>query len=259
MRIALIVEYDGTKYQGFQYQTTGSTIQEELETAILKFTGESVRIKGAGRTDTGVHARNQVVAFNNTAKRPLEKFVPGLNFFLPDDISVKTAYLVREDFDPRRMARGRTYKYTILNGPDASPLARLCTHHVRKPLSLKRMRLGAELLTGEHDFSRFAGPLKDGRTNTVREMYTACVRKTENLITFQFEGNAFLPHQVRRMTGALVDLGMGNMTTVEFKSLLHGDIGKVMARSLPPQGLCLESVTYADFPPTLGEYNDNVH
>jgi tRNA pseudouridine38-40 synthase len=259
MRLALVVEYDGTVYRGFQYQTTGPTIQEELEKAISRFTGESVRIKGAGRTDTGVHARNQVVAFDVPAGRPLEKFVPALNFFLPDDIAVKAAYRVDEDFDPRRMALGRTYRYTVLNSPERSPLARLRAHRVEEPLSVRRMQRAAWLLAGEHDFRRFAGPLTDGRTNTVREIYKASVRKTGDVIVFDFEGNAFLPHQVRRMAGALIDLGRGKMTLAEFKSLIDGGAGEAVAHTLPPQGLCLEAVAYADFPPSAGEQNGNIH
>ncbi|MCH8205449.1 MAG: tRNA pseudouridine synthase A, partial [Chloroflexi bacterium] len=115
MRLALIVEYDGGDYHGFQYQANAPTIQEELQKAVLRFTGEEVRVSGAGRTDAGVHAEGQVVAFDTDSGHRPERFEKALNFYLPEDISVRGAYRVEGDFDPRRDASSRTYRYTILN------------------------------------------------------------------------------------------------------------------------------------------------
>ena len=259
MRLALVVEYDGTAYHGFQYQTSASTIQEELEKAISHFTAEMVRVAGAGRTDAGVHARAQVVAFDTESENLPCTFVRALNFYLPNDIAVKAAYSTGEDFDPRRMALSRRYRYSILNGPTPSPLARRGSCLVTERLSIPKMRRAARLLEGTHDFARFAGPLEDESASTVRDIYEVKVGKTGETVTIDIEGSSFLPRQVRRMAGALVDVGKGKLSREELKSILDRGGGKAVAHALPPHGLCLVGVTYADFPPKIGEVDGNFH
>ena len=122
MRLALIIEYDGSCYRGFQYQKKLPSIQEEIETAIHKLTNQKIKIKGAGRTDAGVHALGQVVAFDLKSGLPSNQILTGLNHYLPRDIVVKAAYEVQTDFDPRRMAVSRTYKYSIINRKVRAPL-----------------------------------------------------------------------------------------------------------------------------------------
>ena len=255
--MALVIEYEGTAYHGFQYQTNASTIQEELEKAITRFTREAVRIKGAGRTDAGVHAEAQVVAFDTGSPHQPDTVVQALNFYLPDDIAVKAAYRVAGDFDPRRMAVSRRYRYSILNGPTPSPMMRRTAHLVARPLEVRKMREAARLLVGRHDFARFAGPLSDGRTSTVREIYEARVRKVGDVIIVEVEGNSFLPHQVRRMTGALVDVGKGSLSQEGFRSIINGGPGEHVAHALPARGLCLVKVSYSGFPPKVGELDDD--
>jgi tRNA pseudouridine38-40 synthase len=256
MRLALIVEYEGTCYRGFQFQSNAPSVQEELERAIARFTGEASRVKGAGRTDAGVHAKGQVVAFDTNAAHSPQTFVRALNFYLPDDIAVKRAFQTHGDFDPRRMARSRRYRYTIDCGTTPSPLSRRTAYHVGEPLNVRRMRVTAQHLVGKHDFARFAGPLKVPNSGTVREIYEAKVRQHRDIINFEVEGSSFLPHQVRRMAGALVDVGRGSLTPTDFKSMIAGGPGDAVAHSLPPQGLCLMEVTYAEFPPKIGESDD---
>ena len=253
MRLALIVEYEGTAYSGFQYQADSPSIQEQLENAIRALTGEAVRVGAAGRTDAGVHALGQVVAFETGSTHPPETVLRAMNHRLPDDIAVKAAYQVPGRFDPRRDALSRLYRYTVATGPVRSPLKRLTTVLVRERLDLKQMKRGARLFQGVHDFALFGGPLEDSRASTVREVFRAQVGREDDTIVFDVAGTAFLPHQVRRMAGALVDVGRGTISTEQLKQMIDGNDSGAVSRSLPPQGLCLVEVKYADFPPPIGD------
>ena len=257
MRLALIVEYEGTRFHGFQYQTNASSIQEELERAIERFTGEKTRVRGAGRTDAGVHAKGQVVAFDTDTARETVAWTRGLNSYLPHDIAVGAAFRVPEDFDPRRQAISRRYKYRILNRSAPSPLLRRTTHQVTEPLDVEAMHQAARLLLGQHDFARFCGPVEAGAGGTVREIYEASVDRVSDIVTLNLVGNAFLPHQVRRMAGALVDLGRRRLSKGEFQRMIDAEENVRIAHSLPAQGLCLMEVRYTDFPPKAGETDDD--
>ena len=247
MRVALIVEYEGTRYHGFQYQKNASSIQEELERAAARLMGEKTRVEGAGRTDAGVHATGQVVAFDTDAGHSTETIVAALNSHLPEDIAVKAAHRVGSDFDPRRHALSRRYRYTVHCGPTPSPLTRRTAYHVKHRLDAGRMRRAAGLFIGAHDFARFAGPLSVPGASTVREVYGAEVRQDGDIIHIEVEGNAFLPHQVRRMAGALVSVGRGTLTPADLESMIENGTGDAVAGSLPPHGLCLLKVTYDGF------------
>jgi tRNA pseudouridine38-40 synthase len=251
MRLALIVEYDGTRYHGFQQQSNVSTIQEVLEKSIADLTGEAARVRAAGRTDAGVHALGQVVAFDTEADHPPDTFVRALNFHLPSDVAVKAAHRVDASFDPRRDALSRRYVYTILNSPAPSPLLRATTLQVREHLRICAMDQAAQLLVGTRDFARFSAPLERG--STVRRILSAAVNRSGELVRFDVEGSSFLPHQVRRMAGLLLEVGKGTLSVSGFEETMEGASNGVVAHSLSPKGLCLVSVSYAGFPPTDGE------
>ena len=223
MRLALIVEYEGTRYSGFQYQANAPTIQRELELALGRLTGDSPRVTAAGRTDAGVHATGQVVALDTRSSLPPQTFVHGMNFHLPDDIAVKSAYYVDAAFDPRLMAISRRYRYTIRCSPTRSPLARRTAFRFSGALDVPRMRDAALLFVGRHDFARFAGPLSRPEAGSVRDVLDAQVRQSCQRIEFEVEANAFLPHQVRRMAGALVDVGAGRLAVSDIDSLINGE------------------------------------
>lgn len=246
MRLALTVEYDGTRYAGFQYQKNAHSIQEELEKAIASLTGENVRVRGAGRTDAGVHALGQVVAFDTASVHEPAAVLKALNHYLPDDIAVKAAVKVGDDFDPRRSAVSRRYRYTVVNGAIRSPLRRSFSHQEPSSLDTDAMARAASLYVGVHDFRRFAGRPDRPGASTVREIWEAQVEKTGDTITIEVEGNAFLPHQVRRMAGALVDVGRGALTCEDIAAMLEGNSDSATARSLPARGLCLMRVKYAE-------------
>ncbi|MBI2957708.1 MAG: tRNA pseudouridine synthase A, partial [Chloroflexi bacterium] len=154
-KIALILEYDGTRYCGFQYQSGVPTIQGELEKAITRLTGERRRVLAASRTDTGVHAWGQVASFRTGAQYPAEVFRSALNHYLPEDIAVRSAHRVRDDFNVLRQATGREYEYHILNSRTRSPLRKGRAHLVPQPLDVEAMARAARDLEGTHDFASF--------------------------------------------------------------------------------------------------------
>ena len=241
MRIALIVEYDGTGYSGLQYQSNAPSIQEELEKAIERLTGESVRVAAAGRTDAGVHAKGQVVSFLTGSRHTPGTYVQALNHYLPEQIAVIAAYRVGESFDPRRDALSRVYAYTLYGSAVRLPLLRRTAVRVAVPMDVELMRRGAKLFEGAHDFARFSGPLPEPGASTVRRIIETSVCGYDNVVTIEIEGNAFLPHMVRRMAGALVALGTGKMTTEELSAMIERRPGAPASHALPACGLSLET------------------
>ena len=245
-RLALMVEYEGTRYHGFQYQKNSPSVQGELEEALYSLTGERRRINGAGRTDAGVHALGQVVAFDTWASYPPEVFTQALNSYLPEDISVRESLEVPLDFDPRRGALSREYRYQILNNATPSPLLRGFTHLVRRPLDSDAMDEAARLLEGERDFAPFSGPLPAERGGSTRRVYRCYVRRQGDMIVLTMVASGFLPQQVRRTAGALLDVGLGRMSLQQFSDLAACNIPGVANRALPPRGLFLVRVSYPD-------------
>ncbi len=244
MKLALLIEYDGTNYCGFQYQTNVPTIQGELEKAIKRVTGEEVRIKGAGRTDAGVHARGQVVSFETQTPLPSSSLVKALNSYLPDDIVVRDVREVPGNFDARRSARSREYCYVILNSPLRSPLLRNRALQVSGELDLEAMSQGSRMLLGERSFAPFAGSL--GRRNPVRRVFRAELGREDKFIFFDVEADSFLPQQMRRMMAALIRVGLGKLGLQEFQELAECNVVGAAKAVAPPYGLYLVRVNYAD-------------
>jgi tRNA pseudouridine38-40 synthase len=244
-RIALIVEYDGTNYFGSQLQANQNTVQLEIEKALKKLTGENIRIGFASRTDTGVHARGQVVSFKTTMDLRLEAFVHGLNHYLPEDIAVHSANKAAPQFDPRRMATSREYTYKILNSTTRSPLTSRFAHRVAGIFNIALMNAACQKLIGTHDFASFASDIGDEPgMSTIRNMEQASVTCTARLITICFKANAFLHHQVRNTAGAIMQVGLGKLSVDEFGLLLEAKKPGVAGPALPACGLCLVRVNY---------------
>jgi tRNA pseudouridine38-40 synthase len=240
-RIALLLEYDGTAYRGSQYQGEGPTVQSELEAAINNLTGETVRAAFAGRTDAGVHALGQVAAFDTRSALTEREFARGLNHFLPEDISVRAARACEHTFDPRRDATGRVYRYAITLGRARSPLARNRAWQVARQLDIDAMRGAAAEVEGAHDFAAFAGP-HDG--STVRTMRRCEVGRVGVCVRVTMEARSFLPHQVRRTVGTLVEVGGGRMTADGVRRLLEDAVPASAGPTAPACGLYLVSVAY---------------
>ena len=242
-RFAATVSYDGTAFVGSQLQPNGRTVQEELERAFAALFGLPGRVELAGRTDTGVHAIGQVAAF--TANTRLTAAVVGraLNAHLPQDVAVRDVRVVPEGFDPRRWARKRWYRYTIWNGKARAPLLRRSAWQIESPLSLKAMDAAAQGLAGRQDFIACSGPLEPGRTS-VRTVFKAGVSRESDALLFDITADAFLPHMVRRLAGALVRVGRGTLSPEEFVHMLRQAEPGSVGPTAPPHGLCLQRVEY---------------
>jgi tRNA pseudouridine38-40 synthase len=245
--VALIVEYDGTHYAGFQLQSQQPTIQGEIERALNKFTGELIRIRAASRTDSGAHARGQVVDFLTTAPYPISYFSRALNYYLPPDIKVQTAYEMLLDFHSRRDAASRTYRYSVLNREWPSPLERHSQHWVKEPLNVDKMNRAAQSLVGVHDFRTLASGHPEN-LSAVRNVMRWVVWRQDETVIIECQANGFLRHQIRRANAALVEIGKGRWPEEITKDTLENRLPEGVAwPSLPARGLCLMQVTYPDF------------
>lgn len=243
VRLALLLEYDGAAFSGSQRQPHAPTVQAALEAAIARLTGAEAHAAFAGRTDAGVHASGQVAAFSTEAARPLAAWQKGLNALLPEAAAVRAVAVAPETFDPRRHARARLYRYQIWNSAARSPLRRNQSWHVWEPLDHEAMATALGALEGEHDFTAFGGALEPGRSAWRRIFRTALCRRGP-LLTVELEGSAFLPHQVRRTVGALVEIGRGALAPESFAAWLRAPRPHAAGPAAPPQGLCLARVMY---------------
>jgi tRNA pseudouridine38-40 synthase len=243
-RLALVVEYNGTDYAGSQRQAQAPTIQASIEEALYKLTNEQIRISLAGRTDTGVHARGQVVSFTTVSELPLKSFLHGLNYHLPDDIAVQSAGYVNDDFDPRRHAISREYEYLILNQGSRSPLWQHRAYHVPVSIDVNLMNEAAGVLVGTHDFASFTNELIEGKT-TVRHVSSAGVSRLAELVVFKISANAFLAHQVRITAGTLLRIGQKKITVQDFKCILDACQPGLAGPTAPACGLYLNQVIYS--------------
>jgi len=243
-KIALIMEYDGTHYHGFQLQVNLPTIQKETEKALWKLTGERSRVMAASRTDTGVHAEGQVVSFRTKSSFPSITFTKGLNYYLPKDIAVKAAFRVSDSFNVQRSAVSREYNYYILNSPTRSPLRGGFACLVSGHLDIGAMNQAGQSLAGEHDFASFVTGMEPRIKSTVRHVYQAKVEKDGDWVVFNIVANSFLPHQVRNTVGALIKVGLGKMTVDDFRSILEAKRPALAGPTAPARGLCLIRVNY---------------
>ncbi len=241
-RLALLLEYDGSPpLAGSQLQKHAPSVQGELEAALQQLTGEQTRVAFAGRTDAGVHAFGQVTAFTTASKLKTEVFVRGLNALLPASIAVRNAIEAPADFDPRRHASSRSYRYVIYNTPARSPLWRARAWHVAEPLDTAAMQSAADALVGEHDFAAFSR--REG-VSTVRCIRRCAVERRPPLVEVEIEANAFLRHQVRRTVGALAQAGLGKQTPAGLRKLLRRAEPASAGPVAPACGLYLVRVAY---------------
>jgi tRNA pseudouridine38-40 synthase len=243
-RLAVLLEYQGTGYSGSQYQKNAPTVQGALERALSSLTGEPIRVALAGRTDSGVHALGQVASFLTRSRHSAALFARGANALLPEDIAVRAVVEVPLSFDPRRHATGRWYRYMLYVGAQRPALLRQFSWHVAGELDEAAMQEAAKALPGRHDFAAFTAPSEAARRVTERVVTRAQLRRVRNLVLFDIEANAFLLHMVRRIVGALVQVGKGERTPAQFERLLR-DPSPGEARLLAPaRGLCLMKVRY---------------
>lgn len=243
-RLALLIEYEGTKYGGSQYQKNVPTIQGQLELAIGKLTNESIRVSLAGRTDAGVHARGQVASFVTAGRHRAQTFVRALNAHLPRDIAVRAATEVPDAFDPRRSATSRLYRYSLNLGSQRPAIERRFVWHIGAQVDLEPMETAARLLCGKHDFAAFTPPSVARAMNTEREVSLARLTRDGEVAWLEVQANAFLQRMVRRIVGALVQVGTGKRDKREFEILLQDAEPGAAKSTAPAQGLSLIKVRY---------------
>ena len=245
-RIRLIVEYDGTAYSGWQRQENAMTVQQKLEEAIRKLTGEeSLTITGASRTDAGVHALGQNVHFDTVSRIPADKFCFALNTMLPDDIRVNASMEADSSFHARFSTKGKEYRYLIYAHPHASALYRNQSAHVIYPLDVALMNREAQAAVGTHDFAPFAASgsvVKD----TVRTIVSVNVTENEPFIELRVKGNGFLYNMVRILAGTLIGVGSGKIEPGAIARALESGSRLDLGVTAPPQGLTLMRVFYGE-------------
>lgn len=243
------VEYDGAAYNGWQIQKNGPSVQEALEKAVARLSGSEVRVRGAGRTDAGVHARGQTAFFPLPASIPLEKIPEALNSRLPSDIAVTAVREVAEDFDPRRHCILKQYSYSFTIGSLRPALGDRRSWHVKWRLDVDAMRGAAEHFLGTHDFTSFCNRELAEKDNTRTVDRCELVELPPDWtgrrrLVFLVEGRSFLYNMVRALSGTLVGVGAGRFSPEDIPRILAARDRALAGQSAPPWGLCLEWTLY---------------
>jgi tRNA pseudouridine38-40 synthase len=242
--IRLVLEYDGTDFGGWQRQPNARTVQAVVEDAVATMTQERVLVRGAGRTDAGVHARAQVANFHTASSIPVEGFRRGLNGTLPRDVAAIAVDEVDAAFEARRSARGKHYAYRIWNLPSRSPLRDRTSWHLYRPLDLAAMAEAGRALLGEHDFSAFRAAGCDSKSPVRVLRRVDVVVEEPGLVAIHLEATAFLRNMARIIAGTLVEVGLHRRPVADMSGLLTGRDRTRAGRTAPAQGLTLEQVTY---------------
>ena len=243
MHYKLILQYDGTRYRGWQVQPNGMTIQEIIEGVLHRILGANIRLKVAGRTDAGVHDTGQVATFRSSRAIAPGNLQHSLNALLPDDISVQSIQEVPNEFDPRFDARSRRYQYRIWNSPHRSAIHARYSWHITYLLDLPAMKSAATLLIGHHDFSSFQGADNIPRTPWRTVVRSSLVHQ-DGFLFYDVQAQSFVRHMVRNIVGTLVDVGRGALTVRQFKTILEARKRSEAGLKAPPQGLFLLEVLY---------------
>ncbi len=244
-RYRIVVAYDGTSYVGWQAQPNGPSIQSAIEKALQEVTGEKTRVMGSGRTDSGVHAVGQAAHFDLSRRLPPGGLVKALNSHLRDDIRILKADMVRSDFDARRDAHGKEYRYFIWNAPIMPPQKRLYYAHAPQPLNMDAMRKAASMLVGKHDFSAFTA--NPGRVIDckVREITELKIGRRGREIVIVARGGGFLYRMVRSIAGFLIRVGEGAIKPEDTMRILRSGVRTALVPTAPARGLFLWKVWYS--------------
>jgi tRNA pseudouridine38-40 synthase len=261
MKLALLVEYDGTRYHGFQRQSAERepSVQGVLEAAVARISQQQTAVIGAGRTDSGVHALGQVAHVQVESRLTPHDWQRALNAVLPDDVAVRKVAQARDDFHARYSALARSYRYTVLQDRWPSPLSERYVYRVSEPLDVVALDQACAALIGEHDFRAFGRSPRDsretGQHSCVRLMLAAGCRSEagSDLIFFDFTANGFLTGMVRRLVGTLLLVGKGQLDVAGFAQILASRDEAHPGASVPACGLCL---TRVDYPPEMLHWSE---
>lgn len=242
-RILLVTSYDGTNYCGWQVQKNGETIEGVLNRELSALFKEDIRVIGASRTDSGVHALGNAAVFDTNARMPGEKMSYALNSRLPEDIRIQRSLEVEADFHPRKCACTKYYEYRILNREFELPGERLNTYFYRRPLDEERMSAACAYFLGEHDFKSFCSIHTQAET-TVRRVYALDVKREGDLLRIQVSGNGFLYNMVRIIAGTLIQVGSGVREPKDIPSVLAACDRQSAGPTAPARGLTLLGMKY---------------
>ncbi|MEB3103476.1 tRNA pseudouridine(38-40) synthase TruA [Ferviditalea candida] len=242
--ICLVISYDGTYYCGFQSQPHRNTVQDKLEDALEKLTGEQIKVHSSGRTDTGVHARAQVINFITESSIPIERWGLAMNVRLPEDIRVIQSREVPLDFHSRKSAKRKTYRYTINIDRNPDVFQRHYQLHHYRPLNLDNMESALQYLIGEHDFKSFC-TVRTDKNVFVRTIYDArMIRESDTVVHIMITGNGFLYNMVRIIIGTLLQIGEGKRKSIDMLEILHARDRSKAGPKAPAHGLMLWEVSY---------------
>ncbi len=237
-RVMLTVAYDGTNYHGWQLQSNVPTIESVLNEKLSGLLKEEIKVIGASRTDTGVHALGNIAVFDTTARMPADKISYALNQRLPADIRIQSSCEVAQDFHPRHQTSKKTYEYKILNSAFPIPVYRLYTHFTYVPLDVAKMQKAAAHLVGEHDFKSFCSVNTTVETS-VRTIYELTVEKSQDIITIRVTGSGFLYNMVRIIAGTLIEAGRGSLHPDAMPDILNACDRTKAGPTAPACGLTL--------------------
>lgn len=243
-RVALGIEYRGTQFCGFQYQQSGRSVQSELEKALSRVANEEIQIEFAGRTDSGVHATNQVISFDCANTRSNLAWIEGTNTYLPNDIAVHTAQEVDSSFDPRRSCSWRRYIYVFGESRWIPAIGRELATWVSYPLDEERLNFAVQVLVGEHDFTSFRAAQCQSKS-PFRLVHSVQVVRDRDLVVMDIVANAFLQKMVRNIAGTL--LAISNNKVQDLESVLQARDRKFAGVTAPPDGLYLVQIFYEKF------------
>lgn len=244
MNFKLTIQYDGTRYDGWQRQgNTDNTLQGRLEGVLSRMVGKPVEIQGAGRTDAGVHARGQVASVHLPEGYTPQEVQNYLNRYLPEDVAVVDVVEVGERFHARLSATGKEYRYHIRMGSVPDVFARKYQYRVEEPLDLAAMERASGYLTGKHDFRSFCGNRRF-KKSTVREVFHIGVEVCGSDLTLIYRGDGFLYNMVRILTGTLLEVGLGQRTPESMVDILEARERTAAGKTAPAQGLVLQEVYY---------------
>ncbi len=244
-RLKLIIAYDGTGFAGWQSQSHRNAIQDHVERAFERISGESVRVHGAGRTDAGVHALAQCAHVDLPDNRlSAARWITALNALLPPAIRVLRCQYVPKDFHARHSAKGKIYRYRIWSAPVLPPFEYGRAWHVSQPLDLKVLKKAAKAFAGTHDFAGFAANRGKPEKNTIRTIYSVRVRRNGPCVTIDFDGDGFLYKMVRLIVGSLVQCALGKMRIEDLTERLDFSQAGRTRLAAPAEGLFLVRVRY---------------
>lgn len=246
--IKMTIQYDGTRYKGWQKQnikgTSVVTIQDKLEKLLSKMTGEEIQVVGCGRTDSGVHAKNYTANFKTNSDLTIKEMLEYVEKYLPEDIVIKSMKDVNERFHSRLNVLSKTYVYTIDNNMYPDVFMRKYATHIGEKLNTENMIEVSKLFLGTHDFQSFTNLKAKNGKSTIRKINYINIKEENNIITLEFNANGFLLNMVRILTGTLIEVGKGNLTFSTVEKILNDKKRNDICPKALAKGLCMESVEY---------------